>query len=61
MVAWPNSLAEILPLTHFLRVVRGLLLKNAGILDVMPDSLALTAILAVVIIFAARRTTTRLG
>ena len=61
MPAPAQVLAEILPLTHFLRVVRGLLLKNAGILDVMPDSLALTAILAVVIIFAARRTTTRLG
>ena len=32
------SLGEILPLTHFLRIVRGILLKGNGLRDVLPES-----------------------
>jgi ABC-2 type transport system permease protein len=30
MPAWAQTLGEVLPLTHFLRIVRGILLKGNG-------------------------------
>ena len=41
-------LGEILPLTHFMRIVRGVTLKGAELGDVSGNLLALTAILLVV-------------
>ena len=37
MPVWAQVLGEILPLTHFLRVVRGILLKGNGLPDIWPD------------------------
>ena len=34
-------LAEVLPLTHFLRLIRGVMLRGATLLDLWPDVLAL--------------------
>ncbi|HEX2529894.1 MAG TPA: ABC transporter permease [Burkholderiaceae bacterium] len=34
MPAWAQALGEILPLTHFLRIVRGILLKGNGFTDI---------------------------
>jgi ABC-2 type transport system permease protein len=34
MPEWAQVLGEILPLTHFLRIVRAILLKGSGIADV---------------------------
>ena len=35
---WPARwLAEVLPLTHFLRIVRGIILRGATLGDVWPD------------------------
>ena len=36
MPEWAQGVGNILPLTHFLRVVRGILLKGNGILEVLP-------------------------
>ena len=35
MPVWAQYLGEILPLTHFLRLVRGIMLKGIGVADVM--------------------------
>ncbi|MCX6906267.1 MAG: ABC transporter permease [Verrucomicrobia bacterium] len=37
MPVWAQCLGEILPLTHFLRIVRGILLKGNGLNDIMPE------------------------
>lgn len=37
MPGWAQALGEILPLTHFLRIVRGILLKGNGITEVVPN------------------------
>ena len=37
MPAWAQILGEALPLTHFLRIVRGILLKGNGWADIWPD------------------------
>ena len=40
MPAWAQAIGEVLPLTHFLRIVRGILLKGNGFEDVHPAALA---------------------
>jgi ABC-2 type transport system permease protein len=37
MPIWAQRFAEILPLTHYLRVLRGILLKGNGIVEVYPE------------------------
>jgi ABC-2 type transport system permease protein len=37
MPAWAQVIGEILPLTHFLRIVRGVLLKGNELRDVVPE------------------------
>jgi len=37
MPGWAQSLGEILPLTHFLRIVRGILLKGNGLSEIIPE------------------------
>jgi ABC-2 type transport system permease protein len=37
MPEWAQWLGEILPLTHFLRVVRGILLKGNGTAEIAPE------------------------
>lgn len=37
MPLWAQYLGEVLPLTHFLRIVRGILLKGSGWHDVLPE------------------------
>jgi ABC-2 type transport system permease protein len=51
MPAWAQALGEVLPLTHFLRIVRGILLKGNGIVDVSLQlwQLALFALIALTI------------
>jgi ABC-2 type transport system permease protein len=36
MPVWAQWIGETLPLTHFLRIVRAIMLKGAGLLDVLP-------------------------
>jgi len=37
MPDWAQYIGEVLPLTHFLRIVRGILLKGNGLNDVAPE------------------------
>jgi len=55
MPAWAQVIGEILPLTHFLRITRGILLKGSGLADVMPEVWPLLAFLFVVLAVAMRR------
>ena len=36
MPDWAQAVGSVLPLTHFLRIVRGILLKGNGLLDIAP-------------------------
>ncbi|HWL61342.1 MAG TPA: ABC transporter permease [Steroidobacteraceae bacterium] len=48
-------LAEVLPLTHFLRLIRGIMLRGADLLELWPDALALLAFIAVMMTAAILR------
>jgi ABC-2 type transport system permease protein len=37
MPVWARMLGEVLPATHFLRIVRGILLKENGLTEIWPD------------------------
>ncbi|MCB1212655.1 MAG: ABC transporter permease, partial [Verrucomicrobiales bacterium] len=37
MTDWAQAIGSVLPITHFLRVVRGIMLKGAGWLEVAPE------------------------
>jgi len=48
-------IGELLPLTHFLRLVRGILLRGASLVDLYPDVLALVAFTLVTSVIAVLR------
>ena len=43
MPVWAQWIGEVLPLTHFLRIVRGIVLKGNGFPDIVPELWAITA------------------
>ena len=45
MPEWAQWLGEILPLTHFLRIVRGILLKGNGAAEILPELWPIAAFL----------------
>ena len=47
MPGWAQTIGEALPLTHFLRVVRGILLKGNGIAEVTPHLWPIALFMAV--------------
>ena len=55
MPGWAQILGNIVPATHFLRIVRSVMLKGGGIGDVAPEYLALTIILVVITTIAVVR------
>ena len=55
MPRWAQSLGEALPLTHFLRIVRGILLKGNGWADIVPHIWPLLLFMAVVSAIALKR------
>jgi ABC-2 type transport system permease protein len=57
---WAQFLGEVIPITHFLRVVRGSLLKGQVLGDMTPDLLALGAFLVVVATLTLARSRTTL-
>ena len=57
VVQW---LAEVLPLTHFLRIIRGVMLRGAGLFEQWPDVLALLVFTAVMMTLAISRFRKRL-
>ena len=55
MPIWAQWIGEVLPATHFMRIVRGLMLKGAGFGSISTELLALVAILLVVSTLAISR------
>ena len=55
MPEWAQTLGSALPLTHFLRVLRGILLKGNTLPDVWPDLWPILAFGVVVMLFGALR------
>ena len=55
MPAWAQAIGELLPLTHFLRIVRGILLKGNGWAEVWPHIWPLVLFLLVVSAVALKR------
>ncbi|AYC33799.1 ABC transporter permease [Pseudomonas cavernae] len=53
-------LAELLPLTHFLRLARGIMLRQAGLLELWPEILALLVFAALMLSIAVTRVHKRL-
>ena len=51
MPAWAQWVGEILPLTHFMRIARGILLKGNGLWEILPElwPIALFAVVALTI------------
>ncbi|RZL33398.1 MAG: ABC transporter permease [Rubrivivax sp.] len=47
MPGWAQGLGEVLPLTHFLRIVRGVMLKGSGAAELLPEVWPMLAFLAV--------------
>ena len=55
MPGWAQSLGEIFPLTHFLRIVRGVLLKGNGAAETWPHLWPIALFLLVVAVMALLR------
>ncbi len=55
MPAWAQFIGNLLPTTHFLRVVRGLMLKGAGFSDIATELVSLAALLLAVSAIALSR------
>lgn len=53
-------LAEILPLTHFLRLIRGVMLRGASLWELWPDVLAMLAFITVMMTLSVLRFRKRL-
>ncbi|WP_334162116.1 ABC transporter permease [Phenylobacterium sp.] len=55
MPEWAQAIGQVIPVTHFLRVVRGVLLKGQGLGDLWPELAALLAFVCVVTALAIAR------
>ncbi|AWK86790.1 ABC transporter permease [Azospirillum thermophilum] len=55
MPGWAQLVGELLPLTHFLRIVRGILLKGNGLSEIAGEIAPLLIFLAVVTVVALKR------
>jgi len=55
MPEWAQAIGQVIPVTHFLRVVRGVLLKGQGFGDLWPELAALLAFVCVVTALAIAR------
>ena len=54
MPEWAQTIGEVLPLTHFLRVVRGVLLKGNGWSEIFPDAWPIALFMLVVLAIGLR-------
>ena len=55
MPRWAQWIGEALPLTHYIRIVRGIMLKGATLYDLQGEALALVGLMLVAMTFAVRR------
>src|SRR5215510_8912431 len=55
MPGWAQWIGEFLPLTHYLRIVRGIMLKGAVLPDLRYDTLALAGLMLIAMTIAVAR------
>ena len=55
MPDWAQAVGEVFPLTHFLRVVRGILLKGNGLAEIWPELWPIALFLGVAAVVALKR------
>ncbi|HEY6260399.1 MAG TPA: ABC transporter permease [Nitrospiraceae bacterium] len=55
MPQWAQAIGEVLPLTHFLRIVRGILLKGNGLEDVVLQLWQIALFAAIALIIGVKR------
>ena len=55
MPAWAQWIGECLPVTHYIRIVRGIMLKGSGMEDLRVDALWLTGLMLLAMLVAIRR------
>jgi len=55
MPRWAQVIGEILPLTHFLRIIRGILLKGNGLPDIAPQLWPIALFAAVALAIGVKR------
>jgi ABC-2 type transport system permease protein len=55
MPGWARVIGEFLPLTHYLRIVRGIMLKGADFYDLHLEALALLGLMLLAMTLAVRR------
>jgi len=55
MPKWAQWIGELLPLTHYLRIVRGIMLKGTSLSDLRYDTLALAGLTLIAMIVAISR------
>ena len=60
MPAFFRTLTLLNPMRHFLEIVRGIFLKGEGVIDLMPQFAAISAMAALVLWLATRRFKTTL-
>ena len=54
MPGWAQAVGEVVPLTHFLRIVRGVLLKGNGVVEALPEVWPIVAFMTVVLLIGLR-------
>src|SRR4051794_10188222 len=55
MPGWAQKVGEFLPLTHFIRIVRAIMLKGATLADLQADALWLVALMLIAMTIAVTR------
>jgi ABC-2 type transport system permease protein len=55
MPVWAQAIGEVLPLTHFLRIARGILLKGNGLWDIAPEIWPIALFAAVALTIGVKR------
>ena len=55
MPEWAQWIGSVLPLTHFLQIVRGILLKGNGLFEIAPELGSLTLFFVIVMAIGVKR------
>jgi ABC-2 type transport system permease protein len=55
MPRWAQVIGEVLPLTHFLRIIRGILLKGNGLTEIAPQLWPIALFAAVALSIGVKR------
>ena len=61
MPRFAQHLGQVIPLTHFLRIIRGIVLRGAGLADLLPELAWLGGITAALVLASALRFQKKLG